>query len=90
MFIATAKFADYFNVDFHTKLSKQLDENERVYLYCRNGSRSVKLAKILQEKGYKVYNAIDGYNQWELKKLRLSSKKHVVYSHIFKLAPKLD
>ena len=64
-FIKTAKFANYFDDDFFEKASQQLDKAKTVYLYCRSGNRSGKSAKILQEKGFKVYNVLGGYNQWK-------------------------
>lgn len=64
-FIKTAKFANYFDNDFYEQASKQLDKSKVVYLYCRSGNRSGKSAKILQEKGYNVYNVLGGYNQWK-------------------------
>ncbi|APZ48040.1 rhodanese-like domain-containing protein [Polaribacter reichenbachii] len=64
-FIETAKFANYFDDDFHEKATKQLDKTKPVYLYCRSGNRSVKSAKILIENGYEVYNVLGGYNQWK-------------------------
>ncbi len=67
-FIETAKFANYFDTNFYTKVSKQLDKTKPVYLYCRSGNRSGKSAKILQEKGYEVYNVIGGYNKWKQEK----------------------
>ena len=65
-FIETAKFANYFDADFYTIAVNQLNKSKPVYLYCKSGNRSGKSAKILQEKGYKVYNVIGGYNQWKL------------------------
>lgn len=64
-FIETAKFTNFFDHDFYIKVTKQLDKRKPVYLYCRSGARSSKSAKILQEKGFKVYNVIGGYNQWK-------------------------
>ena len=64
-FIKTAKFANYFDVDFQTIASSQLNKSKPVYLYCKSGNRSSKSAIILQKKGYKVYNVIGGYNQWK-------------------------
>lgn len=64
-FIKTAKFANYFDADFYEKASQLLDKNKPVYLYCRSGNRSGKSAKILQEKGYEVYNVSGGFNQWK-------------------------
>ena len=67
-FIKTAKFANYFDVNFYERASNQLDKTKPVYLYCRSGNRSGKSAKILQEKGYKVYNVLGGYNKWKQEK----------------------
>lgn len=64
-FIKTAKFINYFDDDFLVQATKQLDKKKPVYLYCRSGNRSGKSAKILQEKGYDVYNVLGGYNQWK-------------------------
>jgi rhodanese-related sulfurtransferase len=64
-FIKTAKFANYFDADFYEQASKILDKTKPVYLYCRSGNRSGKSAKILQEKGYEVYNILGGFNQWK-------------------------
>jgi rhodanese-related sulfurtransferase len=64
-FIKTALFANYFDDNFYTKASRQLDKNKTVYLYCRSGNRSGKSAIILQEKGFKVVNVLGGYNQWK-------------------------
>jgi rhodanese-related sulfurtransferase len=44
---------------------KLLDKNKPVYLYCRGGGRSGKSAKILQEKGYTIYNVLGGYTKWK-------------------------
>jgi rhodanese-related sulfurtransferase len=64
-FIETTLFANYFNDDFYTKASEQLDINKPVYLYCRSGNRSGKSAMILQEKGFEVVNVLGGYKQWQ-------------------------
>jgi rhodanese-related sulfurtransferase len=64
-FIKTAFFANYFEDDFYTKASEQLDKNKPVYLYCRSGNRSGKSAIILQENGFEVVNVLGGYKQWQ-------------------------
>ena len=64
-FIETAIFADFYMDDFYEKATKQLDKNKPVYIYCRSGGRSAKASKILQEKGYEVYNVLGGYNKWK-------------------------
>tara|TARA_B100000767_G_C19471520_1_gene412324 strand:+ start:55 stop:420 length:366 start_codon:yes stop_codon:yes gene_type:complete len=63
-FINTAIFANYFEDDFVKKAIKQIDKSKPVYLYCRSGNRSGKSAKLLNEKGFDVYNVIGGYTQW--------------------------
>lgn len=64
-FIQTAVCANYFDADFYTKATTQLDKSKPVYLYCRSGNRSGKASIILQEKGYEVINVLGGYNQWK-------------------------
>lgn len=64
-FIKTAIFANYYDDDFYEQATKQLDKNKPVYLYCKSGNRSGKSAKILQEKGYQVFNILGGFNQWK-------------------------
>lgn len=64
-FIEKAKFLDFFDKNFYEKSTKLINKNKSVYLYCRSGNRSIKSAKILQERGYKVVNILGGYNQWK-------------------------
>jgi rhodanese-related sulfurtransferase len=64
-FIESALFINYFDEDFAPKAVSKLDKDKPVYLYCRTGNRSGKAAKILQEKGYEVYNVLGGYNKWK-------------------------
>ena len=64
-FIKTAIFADFYNDNFYADATKKLDKNKPVYLYCRTGNRSGKATKILQEKGYKVYNVLGGFTKWK-------------------------
>jgi rhodanese-related sulfurtransferase len=63
-FIDKTLFANYFDDNFYSIASSQLDKNRPVYIYCRSGNRSGKSAKILQDKGYEVVNISGGYNQW--------------------------
>lgn len=67
-FIENAKFANFLQDDFYLNATKVLDKNKPVYLYCRSGNRSEKASKILEQKGYKVYNVLGGYNQWNQEK----------------------
>jgi rhodanese-related sulfurtransferase len=55
----------FFDSDFVVKAVEKLDKNKPVYLYCRTGNRSGKATKLLQEKGFKVYNVLGGYNKWK-------------------------
>lgn len=41
-----------------------LDIEKPVAIYCRSGRRSRKAARILDKKGYKVYNLDKGYINW--------------------------
>lgn len=42
-----------------------LQKEKPVALYCRSGKRSKKAAKILSEKGYKVFELEKGLNSWQ-------------------------
>ena len=64
-FIETAIFADYFDENFKTKASNQLDKSKKVYLYCRSGNRSEKAGVILKEAGFNVIHVSGGFNQWK-------------------------
>lgn len=50
---------------FEKQAINKLDKSKPVYLYCRTGGRSLVAAKILLEKGYKVYNVEGGYKDWK-------------------------
>jgi rhodanese-related sulfurtransferase len=67
-FIETAVFANYFDDDFKTKASNQLDKSKIVYLYCRSGNRSEKAGVILKEVGFNVIHVSGGFNQWKKEK----------------------
>lgn len=64
-YIESALFINYFDYNFTEKAIQKLDKNKPVYLYCRTGNRSGKATKMLQEKGFEVYNVLGGYNQWK-------------------------
>lgn len=64
-YIETAKIVDYFDEDFLEKSTQLLDKNKPVYIYCRTGNRSEKSARILQEKGFEVFNVAGGYNKFK-------------------------
>lgn len=42
-----------------------LQKDRPVALYCRSGKRSKKAAKILSERGYKVFELDKGFNAWQ-------------------------
>lgn len=63
--IKKALFVNFFDKDFTEKAVKKLHKNKPVYLYCRSGNRSGKASKLLQEKGFDVYNVIGGYTKWK-------------------------
>lgn len=42
-----------------------LQKEKPVALYCRSGKRSKKAAKILSEKGYKVFELEEGLSSWQ-------------------------
>ena len=69
--IEKAIFVNYFDDDFTEKIIKKLDKEKPVYLYCRSGNRSGKACKILQEKGFEVYNVLGGFNQWKKEELKI-------------------
>jgi phage shock protein E len=65
-YIPTATNIDIYNDDFETRVTK-LDKSKEIYVYCQAGGRSSDAAKILQNKGYKVYNLEDGFSDWKKK-----------------------
>ena len=57
--------------NFQEKIA-QLNKNEKVYVYCKIGSRSNKAAKILVENGFKqVYDLNGGIISWQRANLPL-------------------
>ena len=64
-FIETAVFENFFDDDFKTKASNQLDKSKKVYLYCRSGNRSEKAGVLLKEEGFNVIHVSGGFNQWK-------------------------
>lgn len=49
---------------FATVVDSVLQSSRPVALYCRSGKRSKKAARILSEKGFKVYELGTGFNGW--------------------------
>ncbi|MFD1315279.1 rhodanese-like domain-containing protein [Namhaeicola litoreus] len=57
--------------DFKARIEK-LNKNEKVYVYCKIGSRSNKAAKILAESGFsQVYDLNGGIISWQRANLPL-------------------
>ena len=42
----------------------ELDKSRIILAYCSHGIRSARAAKLLQEKGYKVFSVIGGTTKW--------------------------
>jgi rhodanese-related sulfurtransferase len=55
------------NDDFIAK-AELLDKNKPVYLYCKSGGRSAKVAEVLKEMGFKfIYDMTGGIKEWDEK-----------------------
>ena len=54
--------------DLMLNTNKYLNKNEKYYIYCQKGISSLKLCKILKNKGYNVYSLLGGYEEWILRK----------------------
>ncbi len=50
---------------FSASVDEQLDIKRPVAVYCRSGKRSRNAAKILEKKGYTVYNLDKGFEDWK-------------------------
>lgn len=50
---------------FASMADSLLQKEKPVALYCRSGKRSKKAARILSDKGYKVFELDKGFNSWE-------------------------
>lgn len=50
---------------FASMADSLLQKEKPVALYCRSGKRSKKAAKILSDKGYKVFELDKGFNAWQ-------------------------
>lgn len=53
------------DASFSSMADSLLQKDKPVALYCRSGKRSKKAAKILSEKGYKIFELDKGFNAWE-------------------------
>lgn len=57
--------ANVLDEEFEKVVEEVLQKDKPVALYCRSGKRSKQAAKILSEKGYKVYELDKGFNAWQ-------------------------
>lgn len=70
--IALGKIGDALEIDvkspeFESSIN-QLDPNKVVLIYCRSGKRSMRAAKLLEQKGFKkIYNLDGGFLKWNAK-----------------------
>lgn len=53
------------NEDFVSEVKGEFEKDKPVYVYCRSGRRSLKAAKMLADKGFKVINLEGGILDWE-------------------------
>lgn len=53
-----------FDDEFSAMADKALDKSKPVAVYCKSGRRSRNAARLLAEKGYKVYNLDKGILNW--------------------------
>lgn len=63
--IQSAELINYFDTDFVAQISKKINKDKPVYLYCRTGNRSGSAAELLRREGFKAINVAGGYNQWK-------------------------
>lgn len=65
-YIGKAKNINFFDDDFTTQVSKKLDKNKPVVLYCRSGRRSANAALKLKDLGFKqIYDLNGGILSWK-------------------------
>lgn len=50
---------------FSSMADSLLQKDKPIAVYCRSGKRSKKAAKILSDKGYKVFELDKGFNSWQ-------------------------
>lgn len=50
---------------FASMADSLLQKDKPIAVYCRSGKRSKKAAKILSDKGYKVFELDKGFNAWQ-------------------------
>lgn len=62
--IEDATNIDYYGDDFDEQIDK-LPKDKTYMVYCRSGGRSAKAMKIMQDKGFAVYNVEGGITAWK-------------------------
>lgn len=48
--------------------SMYLKKDQKYYIFCDYGHRSMRLCEYLRQKGYLVYNVVGGYHAYEVEK----------------------
>ena len=56
---------------FEAVADSLLQKDRPVALYCRSGKRSKKAARLLSDKGYKVYELDKGFQAWQQKNFNI-------------------
>ena len=62
--LEAANCVDFLDNDFEEKIDK-LPKDQTYLIYCRSGARSSKAYKIMQSKGFEVYNMEGGFMAWK-------------------------
>ncbi len=75
-YITNAKLINIKDDNFNTTLSKTLNKDQPVFVYCKAGGRSNRAAEQLKELGFtKVYNLDGGFDSWKEQGLEISAYK---------------
>ena len=52
------------NIPYEEDREWDLDKRKRIVVYCERGSASIRAARALQEKGYKVVSIVGGIHEY--------------------------
>jgi rhodanese-related sulfurtransferase len=52
-------------------------KNNKLFIYCRTGNRSIQASRILSNHGFKAYNLKGGINDWKRDNLPISLPKFI-------------
>lgn len=55
---------DFYSPSFVDDVTKTIDKNKKIALYCRSGRRSASAAEKLSPLGYNIVNLSGGYLDW--------------------------